>query len=115
MMAVGRRVVSEEDQSRRRAAATQDQGLDHRESSSASATVAASAAVGASAQSGGSRYVFGFHRPPFTSVQHLHMHSIATPFVFGHGWRFSWLTPFSFVGAVAAAERLKARLAVLRR
>ncbi|KAJ8552669.1 hypothetical protein K7X08_020062 [Anisodus acutangulus] len=60
-------------------------------------------------------YRFGFHQPPFNSVDHLHLHCLALPFT--PSWRFikySSLGPLGgFIGFIEAEkllERIKPRV-----
>lgn len=34
---------------------------------------------------------FGFHKPPFHSVHHLHLHCFELPFKWGSKWRYCGL------------------------
>lgn len=52
----------------------------------------------------GHNHRIGFHRPPFTSVHHLHLHCMVTPFVpWYKRWKYSpWLPTFRTVESVKA-------------
>ncbi|TYZ61224.1 hypothetical protein PybrP1_011569 [[Pythium] brassicae (nom. inval.)] len=54
-----------------------------------------------------SQFQLGFHRPPFASVQHLHLHCLGFPFV--PSWNRLRFTP-SFLGSYVDAERVLAAL-----
>ncbi|XP_031394928.1 bifunctional adenosine 5'-phosphosulfate phosphorylase/adenylylsulfatase HINT4 isoform X3 [Punica granatum] len=50
-------------------------------------------------------YRFGFHQPPMNSVNHLHLHCLALPFI--PRWRQIKYTPLGPVGFIEADKLLK--------
>ncbi|CAI0502613.1 unnamed protein product [Linum tenue] len=54
------------------------------------------------------KYRFGFHRPPFNSVNHLHLHCLALPFI--PKWKhmkYVSLGPLGFIEAERLLEKIK--------
>ncbi|KAJ6704113.1 APRATAXIN-RELATED [Salix viminalis] len=50
-------------------------------------------------------YRFGFHPPPFNSVDHLHLHCLALPFI--PKWKYLKYTSLGSLGFVEAEELLE--------
>ncbi|KAK4804775.1 hypothetical protein SAY86_004592 [Trapa natans] len=50
-------------------------------------------------------YRFGFHQPPLNSVNHLHLHCLALPFI--SRWREMKYTPLGPVGFIEAEKLLR--------
>ncbi|KAK9698785.1 hypothetical protein RND81_08G131200 [Saponaria officinalis] len=53
-------------------------------------------------------YRFGFHQPPFNSVDHLHLHCFALPFI--PRWKFIKYVSLGPLGAFIEAEKLLEKL-----
>ncbi|GJP43777.1 hypothetical protein CLOM_g3193 [Closterium sp. NIES-68] len=53
-------------------------------------------------------YHFGFHRPPFNSVDHLHLHCFALPF--NSWWHQQKYTPRHFIPFFMTPDALLERL-----
>ncbi|KAG2573601.1 hypothetical protein PVAP13_7KG265900 [Panicum virgatum] len=51
---------------------------------------------------------FGFHQPPFNSVDHLHLHCLTLPFM--PSWRQVKYTPLGPLGGFIEAEKLLKRI-----
>jgi len=51
---------------------------------------------------------FGFHQPPFNSVDHLHLHCLTLPFM--PSWRQVKYTPLGPLGGFIEAEKLLERI-----
>ncbi|KAB5564084.1 hypothetical protein DKX38_004138 [Salix brachista] len=50
-------------------------------------------------------YIFGFHLPPFNSVDHLHLHCLALPFI--PKWKYLKYTSLGSLGFIEAEELLE--------
>ncbi|KAJ6327314.1 hypothetical protein OIU76_004458 [Salix suchowensis] len=51
------------------------------------------------------QYRFGFHPPPFNSVDHLHLHCLALPFI--PKWKYLKYTSLGSLGFIEAEELLE--------
>ncbi|KAG9132878.1 hypothetical protein Leryth_014810 [Lithospermum erythrorhizon] len=54
------------------------------------------------------KYKFGFHQPPFNSVNHLHLHCFALPFI--PSWKRVKYLSLGPIGGFIEAEKLLERI-----
>ncbi|KAJ8632176.1 hypothetical protein MRB53_025512 [Persea americana] len=57
---------------------------------------------------GSTQYRFGFHQPPFNSVNHIHLHCLALPFI--PRWKHIKYKSLGPLGGFIEAEKLLERL-----